>query len=269
MKRLLCLSVLLCFFWITNAQNGVPPIGGARAAGMGYTGLTFTDVNALFTNQAGIADLDGVTATAFGEQRFLLSELGNYSFGLAVPTASGTFGLTLNYFGFEGYNEQRLGLAYGRRLFEKISIGAQALVLNTQIPEYGSKAVVTFELGVLVELLPQLSLGVHTYSPVRVNVVGEEYLPSVLKAVVQYSPSKQIVLLAEVEKDIDYPARAKFGVEYQVAEPFHLRLGVATQPTSVNFGFGYQLLENMRFDIATAYHELLGFSPAGGLVYHF
>ncbi len=251
------------------AQNGVPPIGGARATGMGYTGLTFTDINALFSNQAGLAGLERTTATAFAEQRFLLAELGSYSFGFALPTSSGTFGLSLNHFGFENYNEQRIGLAYGRRLSEKISIGAQALVLNTQIPEYGSRAVATFELGLQAELLPQLQLGIHTYSPVRVSVVGSEYLPSVLRAGIRYAPSDQLQLLAEVEKDIDYPARAKFGLEYQAAEPLLLRFGAATQPTNVSFGVGYQVLQQMRLDIASSYHEMLGFSPAAGLAWEF
>lgn len=269
MKQASCLLIALCTVLFVAAQNGVPPTGGARAAGMGYTGATFSDINALFTNQAGLADLKNTTATAFGEQRFLLSELGSYSFGIAMPTASGTLGLSLNHFGFEGYNEQRLGLAYSRRLFDNIAIGAQALVLNTQIPEYGNRAAVTFELGFLVTLLPELQLGIHTYSPIRVRVVEKEYLPSVFKAGIQYRPSDQIRLLAEVEKDIDYPARAKFGMEYQVADPFRLRVGVATQPTTVNFGLGYQIMDNMRFDIASSYHEVLGFSPAGGLVYQF
>lgn len=269
MKHALSLLIALLPLVLATAQNGVPPVGGARAAGMGYTGATFGDINALFTNQAGLAGVDKTTATAFGEQRFLLSELGSYSFGLALPTTSGTFGLSLNYFGFEGYNEQRIGLAYGRRLFDKLSIGAQALVLNTQIPEYGNRAAVTFELGFLATLLPELQLGVHAYSPIRVQVVESEYLPSVLKAGLQYRPSEQIRLLAEVEKDIDYPARAKFGLEYQLADPFQLRVGVATQPTTVNFGLGYQIMDNMRFDIASSYHEVLGFSPAGGLVYQF
>ncbi|HKK78887.1 MAG TPA: hypothetical protein VJ933_04630, partial [Phaeodactylibacter sp.] len=178
MKHALCLLIALLTLVLATAQNGVPPVGGARAAGMGYTGATFGDINALFTNQAGLANVDNTTATAFGEQRFLLSELGSYSFGLALPTTSGTFGLSLNYFGFEGYNEQRIGLAYGKRLFDKLSIGAQALVLNTQIPEYGNRAAVTFELGFLVTLLPELQLGVHAYSPIRVRVVESEYLPS-------------------------------------------------------------------------------------------
>lgn len=269
MKHTSTLLLLLLFSAGLAAQNGLPPMGGARAAGMGYTGVTFTDINALFSNQAGLGQLEDITATAFGEQRFLLSELGSYSFGVALPTNSGTFGLSLNQFGFEGYSEQRVGLAYGRQLFDKLSIGAQALLLHTQIPEYGSRAAATFELGALVELLPQLQIGVHAYSPIRVSVVESEFLPSLLKAGLQYRPSEQILLLAEVEKDIDHPARAKFGLEYRVAEPFRLRVGAATKPTTVSFGFGYQVVDQLRFDIASAYHEVLGFSPAAGLAYAF
>lgn len=236
---------------------------------MGQTGLTFQDANAIFTNQAGLGYIDRASVTAFGEQRFALQELGQYAFGLALPTNSGTFGLSISHFGFEGYNEQRAGLAYGRKLAERFALGAQIIVLNTQIPEYGRRTVLTFELGAIVELLPELQFGVHLYSPIRVEQANGDYLPSILKVGVQYQPSAQIRLLAEVEKDIAYPVRTKVGLEYQVAEPFWLRVGAGTQPAGVSFGVGYEVADRLRFDVATNYHQLLGFTPAGGVLYLF
>jgi hypothetical protein len=249
------------------AQNGLPPSAGTRGLAMGQTGLTFSDINSIFSNQAGLAFLEGPSFLAFAEQRFLLEELQSFSFGAALPTSSGTFGLSINHFGFDAYNEQRLGLAYGRRLFGSLALGAQFLMLNTRIPEYGSKAVFTFELGALMELMPQLEFGVHLYSPARVEVSTEEYLPTVLRLGLRYFPSSSLNLLAEVEKDIDYPARIKMGAEYKAAEPLALRFGVATQPVALSFGIGYRLANGLGLDIASSYHQLLGFTPAAGLNY--
>ena len=250
------------------AQNGAPPTAGARGVAMGYTGVTYTDINSIFSNQAGLANLESLAVTGYGEQRFLVSEIRSVAMGAALPTASGTFGLSLHYFGFEQYNEQRIGLAYGRRLLDKLSIGAQFLMLNTRIPEYGNKAVFTFEAGVLAELLPQLNLGIHLFSPARIQLAEEENLPTVLKLGLSYLPSNKLSLLAELEKDIDFAARAKFGLEYQIIEPLFLRLGVATQPTTLSFGLGFALASGLRIDIASSYHQVLGFTPAAGITFN-
>lgn len=268
MKHHLLLFLLLPLsIQYLHAQNGAPPAAGARGVALGYTGVTFTDINSVFSNQAGLAHLENLAVTAFGEQRFLVSEIQSFSFGAALPTNLGAFGLTLNYFGFEQYNEQRIGLAYGRSLFEKLSIGAQFLMVNTRIPEYGNKAAFTFEAGALVELLPQLNLGVHLFSPARVKVTEEDFLPTVFRLGVSYLPSDKLSLMAELEKDIDYDARARFGVEYQIIEPLSLRLGVATQPTLLSFGIGYALANGLSIDIASSYHQVLGFTPAAGVTF--
>lgn len=268
MKHLL-LAITFLAAQCLAAQNGAPPAAGSRGVAMGYTGLTFTDINSIFSNQAGLAQLEKPAVAAFGEQRFLLSEIRSFSLGAALPVGtSGSFGLTLNYFGFEQYNEQRIGLAYGRKLLDKLSIGAQFLMLNTRIPEYGNKAAFTFEAGLQAELLPRFTLGVHLFSPARVKVAAEESLPTILKMGFSYLPSDKLSLLAEVEKDIDYPARARFGVEYRIIEPLFLRLGTATQPTMLSFGLGYALPNGIGIDIASTYHQVLGFTPAAGITFN-
>ena len=249
------------------AQNGMPASAGARGLAMGQTGLTFADINSIFSNQAGLAFLEGPAFLAFAEQRFMLEELQSFSFGGALPTSTGTFGLSLNHFGFDDYNEQRVGLAYARRLFSRVALGAQFLMLNTRIPEYGNKAAFTFELGALLELIPQLEFGVHLFSPARVEVAPEEYLPSVLRMGLRYFPSNSLNLLAEVEKDLDHPVRVKMGAEYKAAEPLALRFGMATQPVALSFGVGYRLPNGLGLDVASSYHQLLGFTPAAGLNY--
>ena len=262
-------AFLLLQLPVVIAQNGVSPIGGARSIGMANTGVTFTDVNSLFSNQAGLAMLEQLTVTAFAEQRFQLAELQSVTAGAAIPTNSGTFGVSVNYFGFEDYNEQRAGIAYARKLMDKLSIGAQVLLLNTQIPEYGNKANVTFELGLLAQLLPQLNLGLHLYSPARIELAPDEYLPTVFKLGLSYLPSDNLTILAEVEKDIDYPVRTRIGAEYQLLDALDLRIGAATEPVNLSFGLGYQISKGLSLDIASYYHEVLGFSPAAGITYAF
>ncbi|GJM31972.1 MAG: hypothetical protein DHS20C18_09730 [Saprospiraceae bacterium] len=266
--RIIVLCCLLSFSpWYLSAQSGLPPTAGARSAALGSSGLNFTDINSIFSNQAGLADLESLSFTLVGENRFFLNEIKSLSAGAALPTGVGTFGLSLNYYGFELYNEQRIGLAYARKLMDRLSIGAQFVWLNTNIPEYGNQSTFTFELGLQAKLSKRLSLGFHTFNPARAKLVGEERLPTLLALGLQYQPSDKLYLLAEVEKDLDYTVRTRFGAEYQLVEQLWLRLGIATQPVEYSFGLGYTLKSGFRLDASARYHQVLGFSPGIGLTY--
>lgn len=264
-------SFLLFLFFILllnlNAQTDAPALAGAKGAALGNASVTFSDINSAFSNQAGLAFLQNVSFTAVAEQRFLISELQSISAAAALPTASGVWGLTVNYFGFETFNQQKIGLAYARKLFDNLSIGAQLLMLNTNIQEYGNKTNLTFELGMISQLLPELRLGVHAYSPARVRLSEEDILPTVFKIGLAYLPSSRVVCTAEVEKDIDFPVRTKFGAEYQLIEQLHLRVGLATRPTNYSFGIGYGFSNGLSLDIASVHHQYLGFTPAISISY--
>lgn len=261
------LFVLVLSTYILSGQNGIPASVGARSAGMGFTGLTYDNIHSAFTNQAGLARLKGLAAFASGEQRFLLSELQALSAAFAYPTQSGTFAVTVSNFGFEGYNEQRFGLGYGRKLFNKLSIGGQLLAFNTSIPEYGSKLAVSFELGMLATLSREVDIAFQLSNPIRIAWVEGENLPSVLRVGMAYHPNPIVDILLEVEKDIDQVARAKVGIEYQVADPVDIRLGATTGPTLMSLGVGYQIADKLVLNIASSYHQILGFTPAAGIVF--
>lgn len=261
------LFVFVLSAYILAGQNGTPASVGARSAGMGFTGLTYDNIHSAFTNQAGLARLKGFAAFAAGEQRFLLSELQALSAAVAYPTQSGTFAITVSNFGFEGYNEQRFGLGYGRKLFDKLSIGGQLLAFNTSIPEYGSKLALSFELGMLATVSKEVDIAFQISNPVRIAWVEGENLPSVLRIGMAYHPSPIVDILVEVEKDIDQVARAKVGIEYQVANPVDIRLGATTGPTLMSLGVGYQIADKLVINIASSYHQILGFTPAAGIVY--
>jgi len=271
-KQLKAILFKILFFCLCSislfAQNGTPAAGGARGLAMGNTGLGFQDINAIFSNQAGLADLESVQVTVFGEQRFFLSELNVLHAGVALPISSGVFGLSLEYFGFDQYNEQKVGLSYSRRLNKLISISGQIDYLNTRIPEYGNNGSLTFELGVQSNFVKNLTLAAHVYSPIRVKINQDYSIPSVYRLGLAYKPSSKVLVTAEVEKDLDYKASFRGGVEYAAAEGFFLRLGAGSNPTLISFGLGYQK-NTLMIDVGSAYHLDLGFMPALSAGYSF
>ena len=261
--------ILIGFLWILglSAQNGVPPVAGARGAALGGVGAAFEDVHSVFSNQAGMASAEEWGISLLAEQRFLLNAIRTVAAGGVLPLKSGSLGMTLNYYGTEAYNEQRVSLAYARKLMENFSIGAALDYLNTNISEYGSKGAATFELGLMARFTPQLNMGIHVFNPLNVKLIEGERLPSLLKIGLKYSPSEKVNIFGEVSKDIDFAVSTHWGVEYELIEDFHLRAGVATQPVEITFGAGYQLKNGFILDVASRYHEVLGISPSIGIVF--
>lgn len=251
----------------SSAQNGSPGIAGARGAAMGNTGITFQDINSIFSNQAGLTSINGLAGVVSGEQRFLVSEINSLSAGVAYGKGLGAFGLSLGYYGFQDYNEQKIGLAYARKLFDKLSIGLQFDYLNTSIAEYGNKGLVTFELGLQSQVTKKIHVAAHVYSPATIALTAEDVLPTIFKLGGAYLPSDKVTFLLEVEKDLDYPVQVKAGMEYYIVDAVSLRAGVGTNPTLMSFGVGYRVKSGLSIDVGARVHQVLGVMPAVGIIY--
>ena len=132
---------LLFFILLTASRSDCQTL--RRPVGAGYTSmgaysLNHMDVFSFTTNQASLAQLKNGSAAIYGERRFLLSELNNYTAVIGLPTGSGNFGVKANYSGFSDYNETQIGFAYGKKLGNKIDIGAQFNYNGIQIAGYGN-----------------------------------------------------------------------------------------------------------------------------------
>ncbi len=241
-------------------------LAGARGVGMGGADLNYKSIHSIFNNPAGLAYLDGFSATAFTENRFLLEELKSVSLGLAYPTSSGTIGLLVQYFGFQDFNEQKLGISYSRKLFDKLAIGAQFDLLNTRISEYGSAQAITFEVGLNYEIVRNITAGVHIFNPIRAAILEGEPLPASIQIGVTYQPADYLRWSISVGKDSDLAYSFRTGLEYLLLKKIFFRAGMTTNPNQFSFGLGY-LYNNLQFDLATSYHQVLGFSPSIGISY--
>lgn len=267
-KLLLPVFFISCFINIVDAGNEPQSIG-ARSNSLGGASITLADPFSLFNNQAAMAFVKDVSFGIYTERRFMLKELSFNAAGIIVPTKSGVFGLSANYYGFDVYNEKKLGLAYSRLFSEKISAGIQFDYLGTSIAEYGNSSTFTVEAGLLVKISEKLTTGAHVFNPVRVNTgFADEKIPTTLKVGLAYSPSDKVMLAAEAKKDIDEPAQFCGGIEYRVVDALHLRAGFETNPSIYSFGLGINV-KQLKIDLATTYHPVLGVSPGLSIIYAF
>ncbi len=266
MNRFLLFLPLALFANFVQAQSGTPSVAGAYGAGMGDASVAYNNIYSVIGNQAGLAYIDKPSVALYAEQRFLLPDLTSYGALAAVPIKkAGVFGLSVNSFGnAQKYSEMKIGVGYSLKLSDAISIGAQVDYLGTRIIDYGSNNSVTFELGILARVMPKFRIGAHIYSPMRVRLTETDLIPTVLSIGGSYQPNDKVLVTAEYEQDFKHSPNFKAGVDYRVAQSLSLRAGIGTGAVRVSGGIGLHL-KPITIDLATQYHQLLGFTPAVGV----
>jgi len=248
------------------AQNGKTLLGGAKGKAISGADLNFQDIYAITSNSAGIAFLETTSFGLYTEQRFASADIRQVGLLTALPTNFGSFGLQLQSFGFDTYNEQKVEFSYARKLFENISLGIQFGYLNTRVAEYGNKGVLTTGIGLQAKIIDNLWLGANLSNPFPVKITATEYLPTQLNIGLTYHFSEKLQIATAVYKDFEYSASVRAGINYRIIQPLSLRLGISTEPIENSFGLGVHL-KQFDLDFAMSYHQFLGFTPAFSMVY--
>lgn len=228
------------------------------------------DVFSFTANQAAIARLKNGAVGVYGERRFLLADNNAYSVAAAFPTAMGNFGVKMNYAGFSNFNENAIGLAYGRSLGSKLDLGIQFNYYGYRIPTYGNASAINFELGAILRLSAKLNAGFHVYNPVggKLGKTEEEKLASVYKFGLGYDASDNFYVSTEIIKEEDKPVNVTGGVQYQFKKQFFARVGFISETGSAFGGAGWSW-KNLRVDVTGNYHPQLGFTPGLLLIANF
>jgi hypothetical protein len=242
--------------------------------GAPYTGLSayskkFTDLFGMTTNVAALGEIKNSGIGIFGERRFNLSELNNFSGNLVLATRSGSFGIQGNRFGFEGFNETQLGLGYGLPLGEKISLGGKINYYSQQVPGYGNAATVNYEAGLLLHLTARLHSGISVFNPAggKFGINKTEKLVSIYKFGLGFDVSDKVFLAAETVKEENKPLNLIGAVHYQFEKKFFAKLGVSTAASNIFAAIGLRLNNQFRLDLFASHHQQLGISP--GIQLHF
>lgn len=272
MNKIYLFLIAFFFFSKSYAGNENFPVG-ARAAGLGNAAVTLNDMWAVFQNQAGTAYLEHINVGAYNEIRYGLKELSLNAFAVAVPVKDvGTFSLSATYFGYNLYNEQKIGLAYARKFGNNISASLQFDYLATNIDDeyYGNKSAFAIEAGFRAVLLPKLTIGVHLYNPTRAKLseYTDERIPTTMKLGLCYQFNDKVLFAVETEKSSATKYIFKAGIEYQIAKPLCLRAGITTNQNAGYFGFGLNL-KQLKINFTASFHETLGFTPHTDLSYEF
>lgn len=259
-----------------RAQGNSPAGHGARAVALGNASATLGgEVWAVANNAAGLGTLTRPTAGAHLENRYLITSLNVVAAAVALPlgvvepaaagqparASQGVVGAEVQRFGGALYSEVRLGAAYGYRL-GVVNIGGRLDVLQVSFQDLGSRRTVAASLGGQADVVPErLSFGVYLYNLNQTKLANyqDERVPTVLRAGLAYRPSKQVLLLAETEKDVEHDAGLKAGLEYLPLPAVAIRAGYASLSQQTTGGVGVKA-GNFQFDYAAGWHSALGLS---------
>lgn len=258
MKYLIGFGFFLLTIFHVNGQLGFQPLQGATFNGLGRSGVTFEGIESIYSNQSCLTHINGIAADVSFERRFNLKELDVISLAVAKRfNKLGVFGLSLSQFGFAKYNEQKLGLAYGKMLGKNISLGGQFDYLLWNIEGYDSKSFITFELGTRVQLSNQLAIGAHIFNPMNQKINEYDNLYTRFRIGLQYSPSNKVMLMADADKTTFKNVLFKIGIAYRIIKPIQIYLGADV--TNQIFGFGF------KYSLKSTYHVAGGFSTNSSL----
>lgn len=227
------------------------------------------DVFSFSSNTAALAQVKNITAGVYGERRFMLGDLGLYQLNVAVPTSAGSFGLNAIRFGGSVYNETALGLAYARKLGEKIDVGVQFNYYNFKVSTYGNASSINAEAGLIFHATDQLNLGAHIYNPTATSIGknDEEKLPAIYSLGFGWDASKKFFIGVEISKEEDQPVNLNGGMQYGFDEKLFARAGFSSASSQFYFGAGV-LLKDFRIDVTATFHPQLGITPGLMLIYN-
>ncbi len=242
---------------------------GSRAASLSYSAAALTDSWSLFYNQAGLGFAEHSWVGVHHENRFITPELNFSAIGVILPVRVGTLGVSVKRLGFSQFGQTKFGLAYGMKLAPTFSAGVQLNAHHVFIAgEYGSATVMSAEGGIIYSPSDRLNIGVHIVNPTRSKLLEEPRIPTMFNLGLAYQISEMVLVTSGVEKSLDDPFSFKAGVEFMPIKNLAFRTGMASKPSLISFGVGYQVA-SIQMDLAFTRHEILGYTPHFSLSYLF
>lgn len=264
-----CWLIVLCLFGPIRDYAQV----GGRMSDVGYTQIGIyhaTPTQALLagTNQALLPQYKTLTATAYGEKRFLLDDLSHFGLGFIFPVKEGAFGLQASSFGSAEHSKSNVGLSYGRRFSNRLQVGVQFNYLHYHISGYGNAGTVNAEAGFFYHVSEAVKAGLHIYNPTAQSFYGlkEEAVPRVVSLGVGYAPTSTFYSSITLIKESKQALNVQAALQYNILQNLLVKGGVTTANSQFSFGAGYGLGAILLETFASV-HPQLGVSPGIMITY--
>lgn len=248
-----------------KAQFSLPV--GARMNSMGNASVTLSDAFSLFANPACLTENSRANVGLYFDHKYNLAGLNTMAIAGSKKLGSSAMSAGISRLGDELLNHTRIEVGFAYKI-RNVSLGGGLGYHQMYVSEHGTGKSMTLQFGGTAQLTPKLKFGAHAYNLSR-SKIGKEsslYYPVWMRAGFSYLPIKQIICIAELEKDSRYAPNAKIGVEYNLKERLCFRTGINTLPSNGFAGLGVQVKE-FRLDYGVSFHSRLGLTHFVGLVF--
>lgn len=266
------LFLAVCFFGIVPIQAQVATIVPSSYVA-GNASVAYHKYWQPFQNPAALAHAQNYSVTLLYENRYITKELGNSVASLAIPTKYVNVGASFSYFGYASYNEMLASVTLARSFGKVLHIGLEFDYYTLYLsPSERYRGTVTAQVGVQLQVLPNLMIGFNVFNPVFSKIKTDlitKPLPSVFSLGTNYQLHEKVSWLVQLDKEVHSPMRWATGFEYAPFEEFTVRVGA--------YGFDYFVptlgvglaFDGFRFNLQTEYRHPLGLTMMGVLQYRF
>lgn len=261
------IALLLVGITVSDAQSSFFTVGGAHKISLAGSGSMYDGIASIYTNPAGIATVERYALDVSYDRRYNLSQLSTVSVAGVASLGKGAFGFSVAQFGSSVYSEGRIGLHYGRQLFDKVSVGGGFHYMRYDAGVYGVANRFTFELGVQSVINDKLSMGAYVFSPGAVALTDDQDVPSRFSLGAKYKVSKKADIYIDVSKTINRSPDFSFATDYRIADQFSIRAGANITQSSIHFGPAYHFSNGLSILGAYAFDNRLGHTTALSLSY--
>lgn len=220
-----------------------------------------------FHNPASLVQTHRWQAAVQYENRYLLASLNTALLQAAYTNEYVNVGVGYSFFGYAKYQEMMAGIALSRS-FGRFSIGLQANYLTLYCgDDLGYRGSFVPQVGVVVNVLPNLSIGVHSFNPfiqgLRLESDTKRALPAIYSLGLDYCWHELLRWSVQADYDVQTSYRIATGLEWQAVERLLLKVGVYYQQQWVGC-MGIALTwDRLRLDVNAGLHPLLGLTCQG------
>lgn len=269
MKKNLFLFSLLFLFSCNTLQ--VYANIGAQQAALGGAGSNIANIWSLWHNPSLLAKLKEANFGIYSHQPYFIGRLNDLSIAGSLPHLNNyCFAMGARYYGNKFYSETNIKLGYAMQLNAKTTIGLNSSFNNIRISNYGNGSSVSFGIGMQLNPHPKLFVSSYFNYPNLANRrFREEGIsgPSLVSGFA-YIVDTKFLLALDIKASLRNKIAISSGFEYALNDLVLLRLGVATNPSTVAMGLGFKWTK-VQMDFGTNWKLQTGFSPHFSIQYLF
>jgi hypothetical protein len=199
----------------------------------------------------------------WGENKYLLKELNNFSFAFTSPTTIGFLGMGLNYFGNADYNETSLVFDYAHHLNNKSAVGIlfqpQIKKTKNSSKEYAFAGAV----GMNIELNEKISTGICIRKQFDFSKSKDASLDNKIDLLseLKYDVTKDFLISTAIYKQYNHTTNVVISFKYQYKKRIFIDYGFSGGLNQMYVGVGFSF-DKMNLEVFNSFHPDLGYSPA-------